>query len=297
MDMRDAFFASLYKIIEKDKNVYLVTPDHGAFGVDKIRQDFPDQYLNVGIAEQNTISIAAGLALSGKIVYIYGIINFIILRCLEQINIDIASMNLHINIVGVGAGFTYSTDGPTHHGTQDIAMMSAIPNFKIYNCSDAINTNAFAKIGYEEKGPKYIRIEKGELPKLYTTPFENNGISRVINGDETTIVSSGRMVHRAIGVSNQLLDLGKKVNVLDVYQLKPFQSDAFVELIGGSRLLVILEDNVANGGLADKVCSALVDYGLTLKVLKLNVDDAFCFEYSIDRNWVEQQAIGREFLI
>ena len=146
-DMRDAFFNSLYEIIEVDKDVIVLTADHGAFGLNKIKENFPRQYINIGIAEQNMVSVASGLALSGKVVYIYSIINFVTLRCLEQINIDIASMNLHVNIVGVGAGFTYSTDGPTHHGTQDVAIMSAIPNLSIYNCSDVVNTYRFAKKG------------------------------------------------------------------------------------------------------------------------------------------------------
>ena len=99
LDMRDAFFFELYEIMKVDKNVYLLTADHGAFGVNKIQVDLPSQYLNVGIAEQNMMSIAAGLAMSGKIVYVYGIVPFVTMRCLEQINIDIASMNLHVNII------------------------------------------------------------------------------------------------------------------------------------------------------------------------------------------------------
>lgn len=293
-DMRDAFFASLYDVIKENKNVLLVTADHGAFGVDKIRNDFPKQYLNVGIAEQNVISVAAGLALSGKIVYVYGIINFIILRCLEQINVDIASMNLHINIVGVGAGFTYCTDGFTHHGTQDIAIMSTIPNFKIYNCSDAVNTAAFAKLGFIESGPKYFRIEKGVVPDLYPAHFlPDGGVAQLCKGNNMCIISSGMMVHRALKISNTLLEKEDRlIGVLDVYRLKPFPTKLFITLIRNYKELFILEDNVANGGLADKVCSALIDGGIYIPTTKWNAGDQFCFKYSTDREWVEQQMMG-----
>ena len=222
VDMRDAFFNGLYEVIEADKNVMVLTADHGAFGLNKIKDDFPNQYLNVGIAEQNMVSVAAGLVLSGKIVYIYSIINFVTLRCLEQINVDIASMNLHVNIVGVGAGFTYSTDGPTHHGTQDVAIMSAIPNLSIYNCSDAINTYEFAKIGYEKNGPKYFRIEKGLVPSLYEKmrSFEK-GIAKVKEGKDTYIISTGLMVHKAIEAAKFITKDGAVIGVLDLYRLKP----------------------------------------------------------------------------
>ncbi|MBU0791697.1 MAG: hypothetical protein KKC55_14700 [Gammaproteobacteria bacterium] len=301
IDMRDAFFTSLYDVIKEDKNVYLLTADHGAFGVDKIRADFPNQYLNVGIAEQNVINVAAGLALTGKIVYVYGITNFIILRCLEQINIDIASMNLHVNIVSVGAGFTYCTDGPTHHGTQDIAIMSAIPNFRIYNCSDVINTMAFAKLGYTESGPKYFRIEKGIFPDLYTTEsfLYEDGIAQIHAGDRYAIISSGSMVHKAVAMyydyRKRIVDVDYgdvRIGVYDVYRLKPFPVEMFVAFVRHYKKLFILEDNVANGGLADKVCSALVDCGVYIPTIKWNVGDKFCFKYSTDRDWVERQAIG-----
>ena len=113
IDMRDAFFDKLYEYIAKDKNVLILTADHGAFGLQKIEKDYPSQYYNVGISEQNMISVASGLALTGKKVYVYAINNFVTLRAIEQINIDICSMNLDVNIIGVGAGFTYGTDGPT----------------------------------------------------------------------------------------------------------------------------------------------------------------------------------------
>ena len=114
VDMRDAFFNQLYHYISIDKNVVILTADHGAFGLKKIEQDFPEQYYNIGIAEQALISIAAGLAKCGKKVYVYAINNFVSLRVLEQVNVDLCAMNLDVNIIGVGAGFTYSTDGPTH---------------------------------------------------------------------------------------------------------------------------------------------------------------------------------------
>ena len=120
VDMRDAFFNGVYEVIRDNKDAIILTADHDAFGLSKIEKEFPKQFFNVGISEQNMISVAAGLAKSGKIVYVYSINNFITLRSLEQVNVDLCQMNLNVNLIGVGAGFTYSTDGPTHQGMQDM---------------------------------------------------------------------------------------------------------------------------------------------------------------------------------
>ena len=167
LDMRDAFFNSLYDYVASDDNIIILTADHGAFGLKRIELEYPKQYLNVGISEQALIGIAAGLAKSGKKVYVYAINNFVSLRVLEQINIDVCAMNLDVNIIGVGAGFTYSTDGPTHHGIQDVSLMLNLPNLSVYNVTDATSTRKITDLSYKEAGPKYIRIEKGHLPCLY----------------------------------------------------------------------------------------------------------------------------------
>jgi len=291
IDMRDAFFNGLYEVIESDKNVIVLTADHGAFGLNRIKEDFPDQYLNIGIAEQNMASVAAGLALSGKIVYIYSIINFVTLRCLEQINIDIASMNLHVNIIGVGAGFTYSTDGPTHHGTQDVAIMSAIPNLSIYNCSDSVNSNAFAKIAYEKEGPKYIRIEKGIVPGLYNqNSLFIDGISKLKDGIDVHILSSGIILHKAIEAAQSLSETGSDVGVLDLYRIKPIDKNILIGYLAKTKKLLIVEDNIASGGLAEKVSSIIMGSQLKIDICSLNVTDIFSFNYSNKRDYVESRS-------
>lgn len=292
MDMRDSFFNGLYKIVSSDKNVIVLTADHGAHGLNKISIDYPKQYFNVGIAEQNMISVAAGLALSGKIVYVYSIINFVTLRCLEQINIDIASMNLHVNIIGVGAGFTYSTDGPTHHGTQDVAIMSAIPNLSIYNCSDIVNTEAFSKISYEKKGPKYFRIEKGIFPNLYKKGSKfNQGIARIKKGDDIDIISSGYMIHKVVEVIKLLKKSHVNIGILDFYRLKPVNESALINYLSGTKKILVIEDNIATGGIFEKVTSILHKNRLNIDVKFLNLLDKFSFNYSQSRDDIESKSL------
>ena len=142
IDIRDAFFDELYEIAKEDKEVLFLTADMGALSLEKFKRDLPSQYINVGIAEQNMISVAAGLTLGGKKVFVYAIAPFITQRCYEQIKIDLACMRLSVTIIGAGAGIAYNSDGFTHHATQDIAIMRALPGMIILNPADSVTAAA-----------------------------------------------------------------------------------------------------------------------------------------------------------
>ena len=134
--MRDAFIKTLIEEARKNKNIYLITPDLGFSVLEKIEDEFPDRFLNVGIAEANAVNIAAGLALSGKIVYIYSIIPFVTMRPFEQIRLNLAYMNTNVRLIGVGAGLTYGYLGATHHSIEDIAILRTLPNMTVFSPSD-----------------------------------------------------------------------------------------------------------------------------------------------------------------
>ena len=136
IDMRDAFFERLVARARVDSRIVFLTADHGAFALKEFETHMPERYFNVGISEQSMIGVAAGLASSGKIVFAYGITPFVSLRVLEQLTLDVAAGQLPVNVISVGAGFTYSTDGPTHHGLHDIPVMMTVPHMNILNSSD-----------------------------------------------------------------------------------------------------------------------------------------------------------------
>jgi len=168
IDIRDAFFDELYEIASGDKNVMFLTADVGAWSLDRFKEDLPAQYINVGVAEQNLVSVAAGLALGGKKVFIYSIAAFIIQRCYEQIKIDLFQMRLPVTIIGSGPGLTYGSDGPTHHATNDIEIIRVLP-LTIITPSSPEEAKEAAVIGYQSKLPVYIRLGKssGKLPAAY----------------------------------------------------------------------------------------------------------------------------------
>ncbi|MHA1469766.1 MAG: transketolase family protein, partial [Candidatus Asgardarchaeia archaeon] len=166
MDLRDAFFDRLYDLVKDDDNFYFLTADMWAFSLSKFKEKLGRRFINVGVAEQNMISVAAGLAKAGKKVCVYTITPFVTERCFEQIKIDLCCMNLPVTIIGIGAGLTFSNDGPTHHSLNDIAIMRTLPNLTIYSPSGPVMNSYVAQKAYENDGPTYIRLDKGDYSPL-----------------------------------------------------------------------------------------------------------------------------------
>ena len=160
-DVRDVFFNNIKKIFIKNNKNFILTNDADVFALKSLRAN--KRFIDAGVAEQNLINIAAGLAKFGKLPLIYGFCTFLTFRCYEQIRFNIASHNLDIKIIGIGPGFSFSYDGPTHHGTQDIYLIYLIPEFEIFNISDNNLANEISKNINQIKGPAYIRLDKGKL--------------------------------------------------------------------------------------------------------------------------------------
>jgi len=166
-DPRDAFFEELLAVASKDKDVILLTADMGAWGLSKFKASLPNQFINVGVAEQNMVSVAAGLALGGKKVFIYTIASFATQRCYEQIKIDLCQMKLPVTIIGAGPGLSYGSDGPTHHATNDTAIMQALPDMIITTVQTAKDAEEAVEIAYRSDTPVYVRLARGELALSY----------------------------------------------------------------------------------------------------------------------------------
>jgi transketolase len=250
VDIRDAFFDRLYEIAANDSDVVFLTADMGAFSLAKFKKNLGSQYINVGVAEQNLVSVAAGLALGGKKVFIYAIAPFITQRCYEQIKIDLCCMRLPVTVIGVGAGIAYNSDGPTHHATQDIAVMRALEGITIINPSDPVTSAAAASMAYEENHPVYVRIDKGKWPLLYDEIQDFvDGLALLRDGGDVLIVSTGLMVHRAIEVAEELSRHSIDAAVLDLYRIKPVNAELLSDVISQSKQVVTLEEHSIVGGI------------------------------------------------
>jgi len=278
--MRDAFFDKLYTLARKDPDVVLVDADMGAPSLDKFRRDCPAQFVNVGIAEQTAISVAAGLAFEGKKAFAYAIAPFITLRCYEQIKVNMGSMKIPVTAVGVGAGFSYDDSGPTHHTTEDIAIMRALPNITIMNLTDNMMAEKCAEIACKSKTPMYVRLDREPLPDIYDKKetFED-GVSQLETGNDICIVATGNMVHKALEVAKILKKEMLNVSVVDLYRLKPVNKKLLLKYLSQSERVVTLEEHLIDGGIGSIVAEVFVDNSVTIPMKRIAIPDKYCYTY------------------
>ena len=289
-DMRDAFFNEVVKQTIKDERIFFLSADHGAFALRQLEEKCPKRYINVGISEQNMVGVAAGLAKTGKKVFIYGITPFVSLRVLDQITIDIAAMNSDVNIISVGAGFTYSTDGATHHGLQDIAAIRTIPNIRTLNSSDPAITKEFAKYCVEENGPKYVRIEKGGYEKISRETIDIEKGYRIIKEGNITLITSGIIIHQIMEnieyIENKICNT---LQIIDVYSWKGRIDEKIIEdLEAKSSLIATLEEGYTDG-LGSMIAEIIAVNGIRRKCVLLGCKKRFYFE-SGSREYMREQA-------
>ena len=287
-DVRDAFFDQVYELARNDADLVFITADADAFSLRRFKKDFPERFINVGVAEQTMVLLAAGLAMCGKNVFIYSIIPFITQRALEHIKVNICSMNLPVTIVGCGAGLSFGFDGPTHHATQDISAMKSIPGIKILSPSDARSSMLSAIDGYNSKQPVYIRLDKGKYREIYS---ESNGVSDgfIVASpvQKCNIISTGFMTDRAINVKQKLSEVGIEIGVIDVYRIKPMNINGILDLLSNTDKLFIIEEHSIIGGLSSSISDMIIDSQInkSLSVTKIALPDKQIFEYG-DRDWL-----------
>ena len=291
VEMRDAFFEELSTLASIDDRVVFLTADHRAQALTRFEQNFPNRFYNIGIAEQNMISLAAGLAAKGKLPVAYGIAPFVSLRALEQVTLDVASMNLPVTIVGIGPGFCYSTDGYTHHGLQDVAAMATVPNLKIKNSSDPATTELFASEIGLTKSPTYIRIEKGPLPVLVreAPSWVGDGFGIVKCGNPKVLVlSTGSLVHEVLTACEELNEkTGLAPTVVDVHLLKPLPLAGLLAILKSAEHVFVVEENYSF--LAKEVALEVAARGLALKFSSLSVPEIY-FSQGSDRAFMRELA-------
>jgi len=278
--MRDEFIKTLSSAVETDPNIILITGDLG-FGVfENYKEQFPNNFINAGIAEQNMTGIAAGMALEGKIVFTYSIANFPTLRCLEQIRNDVCYHNLNVNIVSIGGGFSYGPLGVSHHATEDLAILRSLPDISVVSPSGLWETREATKALIENAGPGFLRLDKSygdDYPKLMGNEKFQIGKSRVIqDGDDCTIFVTGGILEEAQLAAERLKELNITTRIISMHTIKPIDKKAIINAYNTTRLIVTLEEHTIYGGLGSAIAEVLVDNHLTgKKVLRIGLEDGF----------------------
>ncbi len=281
MTQRDAFWNRIYELAANNKELVVVTADMGAPSLDKFRKNLPAQFINVGIAEQNAILIASGLAMEGKRPFVYAIAPFITLRCLEQVRVNNAIMDIPITIVGVGAGFGYEDSGPTHHIIEDIAIMKAMPNIVVNSISDNIMAASVAEMSCSMPHTNYVRLDRLPQDDIYSKGQKfDDGMAQLAEGSDLVILATGSMVHTALSVSKELSK--KKINagVIDIYSI-PADPHLLSSKISKAKKIVTLEEHFLAGGFGSMICEIICDCGMKAPVMRIGIPmkKKYCYKY------------------
>lgn len=245
--------------------------------LEDFQSELPDQVINAGIAEQNMMSVAAGLALAGKKVFVYSIIPFVTMRCFEQVRVDVCYQNLDVTIIGVGGGFAYGTLGTTHYGLEDLVIMRSLPNMKVVAMSDPLEAGQLFEQILNTKGPWYIRLNRGgEKALVEQISPPQIGIGSVLkNGSQVTIFSIGAITDVALSASANLEKSGIQAEVIHMHTLKPLDKEIIMDRARTRVAIITLEEHSIIGGLGSAVAEVLADNGLAVPFRRLGLHDKY----------------------
>lgn len=279
----------IIKLAENDPRIMLLVGDLGFSVVEAFGSKYPDRFVNIGIAEQNMAAVAAGLAISGNIVFTYSIGNFATLRGIEQIRNDICYHHANVKILAVGCGFAYGDLGMTHHATEDIAIMRSLPYMRVYVPADYKEALFCLREAYETEGPAYIRMAKGGEPDLHECCNEEqiSDIYKISSiSADVNVLCSGTILSEGYRLRDMLIGKGIKTGVFSVPVVKPINRDMIVRISKESKLIVTMEDHNITGGLGGAVAEIISGLcGEHSSLLRIGLNETFT-EIVGDQNYL-----------
>lgn len=292
--MRDAMIESIYNRMATDESIFFLSADMGAPLLDTLRVEYKDRFVNVGIAEQNLINVATGLALEGYTVYAYAIAPFL-LRPFEQIRVNLAlssqERTLNVNIMGVGAGVSYDISGPTHHCLEDISVMRALPNLAVCSPSDWYLAQEFIDYSVRVPKPKYVRLDGKPLPAIYdhtTSVSFDKGYHELVKGDRVCIVSTGYMTHIALQLSRELRHIS--LGVVDLFLIKPHDETFLFNTLNAYDTIITMEEAFVGKGGLDSLISGLFNKNeSTCRIKSFGFKDEYVFKFG-SRDFLYKQS-------
>lgn len=257
--MRNTFVNALCDLAEQDERVWLLCGDLGYSVLERFSERFPNRYVNMGVAEQNMVGVAAGLALSGKVVFTYSIANFPVMRCLEQLRNDVCYHNLNVKTVAVGGGLAYGTHGYTHHGVEDIAVMRTLPNMVVLAPGDPVEARLATQALLAHDGPGYLRLGKGGEANIHqeAPEFQIGRALLLRDGGDVTIIATGAILAEAVAAADLLASKGIQATLLSMPSIQPFDTVAVLHAASRTPLIVTVEEHRLVGGLGSVVAETL----------------------------------------
>ncbi len=274
--MRNAFINTILDACSIRNDIFIISGDAGLGVFDVFKDEYPDRFVNLGAAEQNTISFAAGLALSGFKVVIYNIIPFVLYRCYEQVRNDICYQELPIILAGIGSGLTYSPQGMTHYSVEDIGLAQTLPNLSIFSPVDPIEARLAAKFALTSDKPVYVRLAKRGEPDLHDNEcFDITKPQVLRHGSKVAFVCHGSVAEEALQAADQLASRNVMPAVISIALLQPLDKKAVTDLLCTFDLVLVIEEHYNFCGLGGIITSLIAEQGLSCRLVQCGVPHKF----------------------
>lgn len=279
--MRNTYLKELYDIAKEDKNVLSLVSDNGMIVYDDFRRDLPEQYFNFGISEGHMITAAAGMASCGKIPFAYTIGSFLAYRSYEFIRLDVCLQKMNVKIIGIGAGVTYGYLGPTHHSTEDIAVLRNLPNLTLLSPATPKETRALVHYAYELNGPVYIRLGNNLPKELYTDETEviPGKASVLREGKDIAVFATGEIVYQVMEAAEMLREEGIEAEVISVHTITPLDKECILKKAGSVKRIYSVEEHNVQGGLGGAIAEVLSENGCAVRLTRIGFEDCFAAGY------------------
>ncbi|MCC7518976.1 MAG: transketolase [Verrucomicrobiae bacterium] len=289
--MRSVFNEELLKIAHEDRRIFMILADIGYGEIEPFARAFPGRYFNVGVAEQNMTGVACGVALEGNIAITYSIANFPTLRCLEQIRNDVCYHNANVKIVIIGGGMAYGPLGISHHSTEDLAIMRALPNLVVVAPCDFAEARAATRAMIAHDGPVYYRCGYKKEPPIHRGPinFQFGQALTVQDGADATVIFTGTIGYNCLCAVEALAREGIHCRLISLHTVKPIDRAAIVQAARETGVIVTVEEHNSMGGLGGAVAEVLMDEGcLDVKCRRLALPDVNVSLVG-GQDWLRQQ--------
>jgi len=299
--VRNTFSETLYAEATANPDVYIVVADISPAGsMAKFSSEYPERFINVGVAEQSMIGIAAGLALKGCQPFAYTIATFSLYRPFEMIRDDLCYQNLPVTVVGMGAGVIYSTLGGTHHTQEDIAIASALPNMQVLAPCDPLEcVEATRWCARQKNGPVYLRIGKAGEPVLtaQAEPWQFGKLRYLRRGSDICILTYGVITAMAVEIADKLAAQGRSVSLVSAHTLKPLDREGITAALQRHRHVVVIEEHAPQGGLASQVKQVAWDIRATCRLDTFTLQDAFIHNYGSTNDLLAAHGLSPERIL
>ncbi len=279
--MRNEFKKTIRKLHEENEKLITVVVDSGTGELDMVRTDYPDRLVECGISECNAVGVAAGMAASGCIPVLYGMSPFLVYRAYEFIRDDICLQNLKVVIVGSGAGIIYNNLGPTHHATEDIAVMRSLPNMKILSVASPKETEPIMRCAVQVDGPVYVRFGKAWEEEIYPDkPVFQYGVGQELtSGKDISIISTGSIISNVLKAEKLLREKHYSARCINLSTIKPFDENCIRKAAKETGRILVVEEHSTTGGLASATAEVIARNGLHVLFDSLGFDNRFCKDY------------------